>query len=231
VRVLMIAPPGAGKRTQGKLIAEHFAIPHIATGDLLRDHVARGTQLGLAVRDSIDRGEFVPDGVVLELVRDALVRTKAQGGRGGYVLDGVPRTMEQARSAFLMCREMDLLADVALYLKADDAELTRRLLRRARVQGGGDDTEEVIGRRLALYHEVTHPLVEWYGERGILITVDAIRPADVVGREILGALTVMRSVVEHVPASARTPIDPSALTSRLTHEAGLKTPNVRVALS
>ncbi len=96
MRVLMIAPPGAGKGTQGALIAAHFGIPHIATGELLRDHVARRTALGLAVQAYLDRGELVPDQVVLDMVREAMVAAKAAGG--GYVLDGIPRNMQQARA-------------------------------------------------------------------------------------------------------------------------------------
>ena len=93
MRVLMIAPPGAGKGTQGALIAAHFGIPHIATGELLRDHVARRTSLGLAVQEYLDRGALVPDQVVLDMVREAMVAAKAAGG--GYVLDGIPRSRYQ----------------------------------------------------------------------------------------------------------------------------------------
>src|SRR5947209_6083580 len=102
----MIAPPGAGKGTQGVVIAQHFGVPHIATGDLLRDHVRRGTELGKSVQGFLDRGELVPDDVVLEMVRAAL-----ETCGGGYVLDGVPRTMEQARTLYQLAVEMDLTAD------------------------------------------------------------------------------------------------------------------------
>src|SRR5258707_11385499 len=98
MRVLMIAPPGAGKGTQGALIAAHFGIPHIATGELLRDHVARRTALGEAVQAYLGRGELVPDQVVLDMVREELVAAKAAGG--GYVLDGIPRNIQQARAAY-----------------------------------------------------------------------------------------------------------------------------------
>jgi adenylate kinase len=207
VRVLLVAPPGAGKGTQGTLIAAHFGIPHIATGDLLRRHVAKDTELGRGVRGFMELGQLIPDQVILDMVRAALAEVKSRDERGGYVLDGVPRTMEQARSAYEIGRELGMLADVALNLKADDDELIRRLLARASIEHRADDTEEVIRRRIRLYHEVTHPIVEWYGERGILITVDAMRPAEDVGREILAALEVMRAVIDHVPADARTPID------------------------
>src|SRR5258708_39931353 len=98
MRVLMIAPPGAGKGAQSALIAAHFGIAHIATGELLRDHVTRRTGLGLAVREYLDRGELVPDQVVLDMVREALVAARAAGG--GYVLDGIPPNMQQARAAY-----------------------------------------------------------------------------------------------------------------------------------
>ncbi len=192
MKVLMIAPPGAGKGTQGVTIAAHFDIPHIASGDLLRDHVTRGTELGRSVQQYLDRGELVPDEVVLDMVRGAFEDTKG----GGYVLDGVPRTLQQARALYDIAVELDMTADVALHLKVDDAEVVRRLLARAAVQGRSDDTEEVIRRRLALYYDVTHPILEWYGERGILVSVDAGRPADLVGRHILTALEVLRQTTD-----------------------------------
>ena len=209
MRILMIAPPGAGKGTQGALIAAHFGIPHIATGELLRDHVARRTALGQAVRLHLDRGELVPDQVVLDMVREAVIAAKAAGA--GYVLDGIPRNIAQAGALYLIGRELGMTADVALHLQADDDELMRRLLARAALEHRTDDTEEVIARRLALYHEVTHPIVDWYGERGILVSVDAMRPAEQVGREILAALEVMRVMVDHVPPEARRPIDLTSL--------------------
>lgn len=207
MNVLMIAPPGAGKGTQGVVIAAHFDIPHIATGDLLRDHVARGTELGQQVRDYLDRGELVPDEVVLSMVREALEATE----RRGYVIDGIPRTMDQARALYDMGVEMDATADVALHLEVDDEELVRRLLARSTKEGRSDDTEDVIRRRLALYYDVTHPILEWYGERGILVSIDAMRPADQVGRQILTALEVVRQMVDGDPDHPRRPIDLTGL--------------------
>jgi adenylate kinase len=205
----MIAPPGAGKGTQGAIIANHFGVPHIATGDLLRDHVARNTPLGRTVAEHLDRGDLVPDDVVLEMVRLAFVDVARTGG--GYVLDGLPRTMAQARATYEIGKDLGVTANVALHLKVDDAEVTRRLLARAALEGRSDDTAEVIARRLALYHDVTSPIVDWYAERGILITVDASRPVDQVAREILTALEVMKSVVDVVAEGDRRPIDLSPL--------------------
>ena len=207
----MVAPPGAGKGTQGALIAAHFDSLHIGTGDLLRDHVARETELGREVKQHLDRGELVPDDVVLNMVRQTLIEAKESGG--GYVLDGVPRTMEQARALYQIAKELDMTANVALHLKADDDEVLRRLLARAAIEHRSDDTEDVIRRRLVLYHKVTHPIIDWYAERGILVSVDAMRPAERVGREILAALEVMRPFVDHVPEADRRPIDLSSLSA------------------
>lgn len=209
MRVLMIAPPGAGKGTQSALIAAHFDIPHIATGELLRDHVARRTSLGIAVQQYLDRGELVPDQVVLDMLREAMVDAKAAGG--GFVLDGIPRNMQQARAAYLMGRELGMTADVALHLQASDAELMRRLLARAALEHRSDDTADIIAQRFAVYHEVTSPILSWYRDRGILVTVDAMRSAREVGREILTALEVMRSLLDHVPSHARLPVDLTSL--------------------
>ena len=209
MRVLMIAPPGAGKGTQGALIAAHFNIPHIATGELLRDHVARQTALGQAVQAYLDRGELVPDQIVLDMVREAMIAAKAAGG--GYVLDGIPRNMEQARAAYEIGLELEMTADVALHLQADDAELTRRLLARAALEHRSDDTPEVIAQRLALYHEVTSPIVAWYRDRGILVCVDAMRSAPEVGREILAALEAMRPSLDHAPSRERPSLDLTGL--------------------
>jgi adenylate kinase len=209
MRILMVAPPGAGKGTQGALIAAHFNIPHIATGELLRDHVARQTALGRSVQGYLDRGELVPDRIVLDMLREALIPVKAAGG--GFVLDGIPRNMEQARAAYQIGLELGMTADVALHLQADDAELTRRLLARAALEHRSDDTAEVIAQRLALYHEVTSPIIAWYRDRGILVTVDAMRSAPEVGREILVALEAMRPLLDHVPAGERLPLDLTGL--------------------
>jgi len=119
--------------------------------------------------------------------------------------------MHQARAAYQIGRELEMTADVALHLQAGDVELMRRLLARAALEHRSDDTADIIGQRLALYHEVTSPIVAWYRERGILVSVDAMRSAQQVGREILAALEAMRPLLEHVPAQARLPVDLTSL--------------------
>ena len=189
IRVVLLAPPGAGKGTQGAIIANHFGVAHIATGDLLRSHIAHETSLGLAVRDILARGDLVPDSIVLEMLRDALAYAKRKNG--GYVIDGIPRTMEQAHAAFEIATQLDMTADVALCLDVDDDELTHRLLARATVEHRTDDTPEVIAKRLELYHQVTAPLLGWFDERGILITIDGTPPIEVVTTEILVTLEIV----------------------------------------
>ena len=189
IRVVLLAPPGAGKGTQGAIIANHFGVPHIATGDLLRSHIAHETSLGLAVRDILARGDLVPDSTVLEMLRDALAYAKRKNG--GYVIDGIPRTMEQARAAFEIATQLDMTADVALCLDVDDEELTHRLLARATVEHRTDDTPDVIAKRLELYHQVTAPLLGWFDERGILVTIDGSPPIEVVTTEILATLEIV----------------------------------------
>jgi adenylate kinase len=208
MRVLMIGPPGSGKGTQGALIAAHFDIPRIVVGDLLRDQVARRTDLGLAVHGHLGRGELVPDELVLCIVRQALIAARAAGG--GYVFDGVPRTMAQ-RAAYKIAVELGMTADVAVYLRAGDKVLIGRLLARAAVEHRSDDTEEVIRRRLQLYHQVTQPIIAWYSRRGILVSVDATRPAGEVGREILAALELKRPPAGHVRARVQRQVNLTGL--------------------
>ena len=185
MRVLLLAPPGAGKGTQGTRIAEAFGVPHISTGDLLRDHVRRRTAIGMEVQSFVDRGELVPDRVVLEMLRGKLAEARLAGG---YVLDGFPRTLEQAYAGYEMGRELDVTADAVIHLEADDEELVRRLLQRAVVEHRADDTEDVIRRRLDLYHSVTAPIVGYYRRRGILHVVNAMQPPDDVTADIFDAL-------------------------------------------
>ena len=119
--------------------------------------------------------------------------------------------MQQARAAYLIGHELGMTADVALHLQADDGELMRRLRARAALEHRSDDTPDIIAQRLALYHDVTSPIISWYRDRGILVSVDAMRSAQQVGREILAALEVMRPLLEHVPEQARLPVDLTGL--------------------
>ncbi len=188
LRALLLAPPGAGKGTQGDRLAARYGVPHIATGDLLRDNVARGTEVGLAARSYIDAGELVPDEFVLRLV---LERVEGPPLLDGFVLDGFPRTLEQAERAHEWAIEHDRTFHAVVYLSVPIDELVRRLLARGVEQGRSDDDAATIHNRLDVYEEATAPLRDYYRDRGILVTVDGVGTVDEVAdriAEVLGAV-------------------------------------------
>jgi adenylate kinase len=181
MRLVLLAPPGAGKGTQGTRLAELYGVPHIATGDLLRAHVAEGTEIGQRVGAQLDAGKLVPDDLVLDMVRDAITAPEADAG---YILDGYPRTMKQAVEGSEQAQALGKGAQVAVYLAADPEELERRLLKRAQEQGRGDDTQEVIRERLETYRRETAPVIDYYRRRGLLVEVDGMQPIEAVTRDI-----------------------------------------------
>lgn len=183
--ILLLGPQGAGKGTQGKLIAAEHGIPHVATGDMLRAAMAAGTELGREVKPIYDIGGLVPDGLMIALIRERLGEDDA---RDGFVLDGFPRTMAQADALDEMLREIGRELDVVLEFQLVDEIGRERMLRRAAEEGRTDDTPEAIDRRLALYHEETEPLVEYYRSRGNLVGIHADRPIEHVFAEIQQAL-------------------------------------------
>src|SRR6266851_1291290 len=170
------------------------------------------SDLGRVVDGHLGRGELVPDEIMLCIVRQTLNATRAASS--GYVIDGLPRTMAQARAAYKIATELDMSANVAVHLRAEDKELTRRLLARAALEHRSDDTEQVIRHRLDLYQQVTQPIIAWFAQRGILVSVDAMRPVGEVGREILAALELMRPPAGHIPARVRRPVDLTGLGAR-----------------
>lgn len=174
MRLLLIGAPGAGKGTQAVRLAERLGIAHISSGDLLRKHVTEGTALGKQVQQYVSRGDLVPDQIVLDMLRKPIV---AASQAGGYVLDGFPRTVEQAEIAYDTARELGVAVQVAIHLAVDRDELVRRLLARGR---GTDDTQEVIEHRLEVYDERTRPMIDYYARRELLLTVNGARPADEV---------------------------------------------------
>src|SRR5512133_1261086 len=142
MRLLLIGAPGAGKGTQAVRLAEQFGVAHISSGDLLRSHIQRETSLGRNVREYVARGDLVPDAVVMDMLRKPVV---AASEAGGYILDGFPRTVEQAEAAYLAARDLGVAVQVAAHLDVDKDELVRRLLARGR---GAEDTAEVIEHRI-----------------------------------------------------------------------------------
>jgi adenylate kinase len=177
--------PGSGKGTQGTALAEHFGVRHISSGDLLRHHVLEGSELGHQVAAYLHRGEFVPDELVLAVVGDAVV---SAARAGGYILDGFPRTRAQAERAFELAGPAAATAEAVVYLDVPDDVARARLIAREDASRTDDADPAVIERRLALFHDQTRPLLDYYDERGILVTVDAGLPPDGVTQSILAAL-------------------------------------------
>lgn len=182
MRLLLIGAPGSGKGTQAERLAERFNITHISSGDLLRQHVRDQTSIGQTIKAYVDAGDLVPDSVVLDMLRKPVV---AAAESGGYVLDGFPRTVDQAKAAFEVAHPLGVEVQAAVHLDVPDEELIRRLLARGR---GSDDSAEVIAHRLQVYREKTIPLLEYYAGREWMFTVDGAQPPDVVHAEILTRL-------------------------------------------
>ncbi len=184
-RFLLIGPPGAGKGTQASKLAEAYGIPAISTGDIFRFNVKNETELGKLAKSFMDRGEYVPDSVTNDLVRDRLNHDDAEAG---FLLDGYPRTADQVVELDSILEGLGKKLDAVVQLTADTDEVVRRLLNRAIEQGRSDDTEEVIRRRLEVYEAETAPLINVYASRGLVVMVDGLGAIDQVTDRIIEAL-------------------------------------------
>lgn len=211
MNIVLLGPPGAGKGTQGERIAAHFGIPKLATGDVLRDAVRQGTPLGLQAKAFMDRGDLVPDAVILGIMKEALARPVAANG---VVLDGVVRTVPQAEGLDRVLSELGRTLDAVLVFEVDEDELVHRLGARTvceqcqtpytgREPGtacdkcGGrlvrrrDDEPDAVRRRMSAYREQTAPVIDWYRTHAgstRLLTIDAVGDVDAVTRRVLDAL-------------------------------------------
>src|SRR3954447_1282218 len=191
MRLLIMGPPGAGKGTQAKYIAEHFKIPAISTGDIFRANVSQGTPLGVEAKRFMDAGEYVPDELTNLMVRNRIDEPDA--GRG-FLLDGYPRTLAQVEELDGMIKHTGHALDAVVVLTVDEEELVQRLLQRAETEGRADDTEDVVRRRQEVYHDQTAPLIGVYRDRGLMIEVDGMGEVDEVSKRVFDALVdVMES--------------------------------------
>lgn len=180
-----MGPPGAGKGTQAKFVAEHYKIPAISTGDIFRFNVSEGTELGVEAKRYMDAGEYVPDEVTNHMVRNRIDEPDALGG---FLLDGYPRTLAQVEELDGMIAFTGHALDAVVVLTVDEDAIVERLLQRAQTEGRADDTEEVIRRRQEIYAEQTEPLIDVYRSRGILVEVDGLGEVAEVTERIFAAL-------------------------------------------
>lgn len=188
MRILIVGPQGSGKGTQAKRLAAAHGIAHLSTGDILRAAVAEQTELGLRVAPILERGDLVPDELMIDLIRERLER------EDGFVLDGFPRTLAQAEALDSMLAGIGKPLDTVLLLSVSDDVAVERMHGRAVEEGRPDDTPEVIANRLRLYHELTEPVVARYRDAGMLVEVDGALSVDEVEAEIERALAGAKAV-------------------------------------
>jgi len=185
MRIILMGPPGAGKGTQAKVIAERLGVPAVSTGDIFRANVSQETPLGVEAKRYMDAGEYVPDSVTNEMVRDRLAQDDA---KKGFLLDGYPRTVAQVEELDAMLEEHGAAIDAVVVLTVDEDEIVQRLLKRAEIEGRTDDTEDVIRRRQEVYNEQTAPLIAVYADHGLLSEVDGMGSVDEVTARVFAAL-------------------------------------------
>lgn len=188
MNIILLGPPGAGKGTQAQRIVSDRGMVQLSTGDMLREAIANGTELGLKAKAIMDRGDLVADDIILGMIREKLVSPECAAG---VILDGFPRTAAQAEALDIMLAELDQRIDAVIELQVDEAALIDRIENRARETGGAraDDNAEVLKKRLAVYHELTAPILPYYGDRGMVQVVDGMQPIETVASridEILG---------------------------------------------
>jgi adenylate kinase len=212
MNIVFLGPPGAGKGTQAKILVERYEIPQVSTGDMLREHRAKGTELGKKAQEYMDKGQLVPDEIILSMVKERLSQPDCQKG---FILDGFPRTVAQAEALDKLLSEMGKKLDFALALIVPDDLLVERLTGRRTCKSCGmmyhikykppkvegkcdvcegelyqrpDDNEETVRNRLKVYHEQTAPLIEYYKNRGILREIDGSKSIEEITQQIISIL-------------------------------------------
>jgi adenylate kinase len=191
MRLLMVAPPGAGKGTQAARLASHYGVPHLSSGDLFRKEVTARTTIGRIAAGYVKRGDLVPDDLVMQMLAGPVLRAARAGG---YVLDGFPRTLRQAEEAYAWAKQVEgveLQAVVHLIVGRD--ELLRRLLARAQAEGRSDDTIEIIEHRLDVFDNETEPLLGYYAGRGLVVDIDGEQAVEKVFDDIVAAIESERA--------------------------------------
>jgi len=191
LNVVIFGPPGAGKGTQSKKIIEKYGLRHISTGDLLRNEIASGSELGIRIKAKINKGKLISD----EIITDILINEIDNLGKDipGIIFDGFPRTLEQAEMLYNLLEERGMEVKVMLDLEVDEEELIKRLLYRAKIAGRSDDTIDVIKKRLKVYHKKTEPVIDFYKKKGKFRKIDGSGSID----EIFARIDKVLSELSH----------------------------------
>jgi adenylate kinase len=185
MRGLLVAPPGAGKGTQATKLADHFGVVHLSSGDLLRQEVKAGTEIGKAASGYLQRGDLVPDELIFTMLAESIVQASRHGG---YVLDGFPRNLRQAEAAYKLTEQVGgIELEAVVHLDVAHEELTRRLLTREAREGRSDDSEKVITHRFEVYAAETEPLLTFYRERGLVLEIDGEQDEEQVFSDIVSS--------------------------------------------
>jgi len=185
MRIVLLGPPGSGKGTQATMLVEELGLPHISTGALLRNAATRGTKLGLQAKSITDKGDLVPDSIMSDMIEERLGRDDVANG---FILDGYPRNVAQAKSLDNMLTRLNTPADEAIHIDIDPEQILKRIAKRAMEEGRSDDTVETVRNRLRVYEEQTAPVADYYAERGLLTRVLGDGPKEEIFQRILSVL-------------------------------------------
>ena len=185
MRIVLLGPPGSGKGTQATMLVEELGLPHISTGALLRNAATRGTKLGLQAKSITDKGDLVPDSIMSDMIEERLGRDDVANG---FILDGYPRNVAQAKSLDNMLTRLNTPADEAIHIDIDPEQILKRIAKRAMEEGRSDDTVETVRNRLRVYEKQTAPVADYYAERGLLTRVLGDGPKEEIFQRILSVL-------------------------------------------
>ncbi len=185
MRIVLLGPPGSGKGTQATMLVEQLGLPHISTGALLRNAANRGTELGLQAKAITDKGELVPDDIMSDMIEERLSRDDVIKG---FILDGYPRNVAQAKSLDVMLERLNMPADEAIHIDINPETVIKRIAKRAKEEGRTDDAVETVKNRMRVYAEQTAPVADYYEERGLLTRVLGNGPKEEILQRILSVL-------------------------------------------
>jgi adenylate kinase len=202
MRLVFLGPPGSGKGTQSKRLLAYLGVPHISTGEMLRDAKSRGESEGILAEQYMREGRLVPDPIVMKIVGLYLERPECARG---CLFDGFPRTLNQARALDQCLEDAKTPLDLVIELRADEGELMRRMLYRATQEKRSDDTPETINSRIEVYKRQTLPLIEYYREKGLLVSIDSMRGPDDVFADIVHAVEHCHDAVSKPACHASKP--------------------------